>query len=68
MVCLDIYSLPVYCDYCIHLHAYTENVLDGLAISLLLTQSNFVDDNSWKFTNDQVKLLMEHQHLMEFDK
>jgi len=52
---------------CTHLH-FTDNVLDGLAINLLLTQSRFVNSDSWKFANDQVKSLMEQQHLMEFDK
>ena len=61
-MCIIVYLFHV------HLRCHTDNVVDGLAISLLLTQLNFADNNSWQFVNDQVKSMMDQQHLLEFDK
>ena len=71
MVCIhngDVGPCVSLCVCSMYTYDVTDNVVDGLAISLLLTQLNFADNNSWQFVNDQVKSMMDQQHLLEFDK
>ena len=39
--------------------------MEGLAVSLLMAWSN---DPDWKFANEIVKLLMNQQDLVEYDR